>query len=142
VLPSREAEPAAAKLIRLMSMDEKDVDRWVERYVRAWETNAPEDIRAIFTEDARYFTAPFRRPWTGQDAIVKGWLGRKDDQGTWSFRTEDTVICDDLAYVRGVTTYEDNEDFANLWVITLAPDGRASEFVEWWMAVTDPEKMD
>jgi hypothetical protein len=122
-------------------VDRSDVDRWVEGYVRAWGTNAPEDIRALFTEDARYFTAPYRQPWTGHEAIVKGWLGRKDDQGTWKFRSEGAVICGGVAFFRGVTTYEDTE-YSNLWVITLGEDGRASEFVEWWMTVADPEKSD
>jgi uncharacterized protein (TIGR02246 family) len=51
-----------------------DVARWVDGYIRAWKTNDPADIGRLFTEDARYFTAPYRQPWTGRDAIVAGWL--------------------------------------------------------------------
>jgi hypothetical protein len=37
------------------AMERSDVDRWMERYVRAWETNDPGDIGALFTDDARYY---------------------------------------------------------------------------------------
>ena len=28
--------------------------------------------------------------------------------------------------------------FSNIWVIRLAPDGRASSFAEWWVQHPDP----
>jgi hypothetical protein len=110
------------------------VDRWVEGYVRAWETNDPEDIDALFTDDARYYTAPWRKPWSGRDGIVEGWLERKDEQGQWSFRWEVIGIDGDLAFVRGWTDYpHEGETYDNLGVIRVAADGRCSEFTEWWM---------
>lgn len=116
-------------------VDRHIVVRWVDRYVAAWRSNDPDDIRSLFTEDARYFTAPHREPWTGLDAIVAGWLDRKDEPGTWTFRSEVLGIDGNGAFVRGWTTSETEPDCSNLWVITLAPDGRATEFVEWWMEV-------
>jgi SnoaL-like domain len=123
-------------------VDQSEVGRWVEGYLRAWESNAPQDIEALFTEDARYFTAPHRQPWAGRDRIVQGWLGRKDDQGTWTFRWEVVGIDGDTAFVQGVTTYKDLPDYANLWMIRLNKDGRATEFVEWWMDASDADKTD
>ncbi|MGH2661291.1 MAG: YybH family protein [Actinomycetota bacterium] len=115
-------------------MGRNGVRGWVERYVRAWETNDPQDIGSLFTDDATYYTAPFREPWTGRQAIVDGWLDRKDESGDWTFRFEVQGIDGDLAFVRGWTTYRTDSDYSNLWVIRLDPDGRASEFIEWWMA--------
>ncbi|HEX8099649.1 MAG TPA: nuclear transport factor 2 family protein [Actinomycetota bacterium] len=115
-------------------MGESEVQRWVEGYIRAWRSNDPEDIRALFTDDARYFTAPHRDPWAGRDAIVEGWLHRKDEPGQWEFRWEPMAECDGLAFVRGWTDYSDPpKRYSNLWTIRLEDDGRASEFVEWWM---------
>jgi ketosteroid isomerase-like protein len=115
-------------------MDQDTVRDWVARYVHAWETNDPDDIRALFTEDADYYTAPHREPWHGHDGIVSGWLGRKDDQGDWAFSSDVLAVAGDLAFVRGFTEYRtDEEDFSNLWVVRLTPDGRAAEFTEWWM---------
>jgi hypothetical protein len=122
-------------------MERGAVDHWVERYVRAWETNASDDIGDLFTEEATYYTAPYREPWRGRDGIVAAWLDRKDVQGDWSFRHETLSVCDDLALVRGWTEYQTDSDYANLWVIRLSGDGRCSEFTEWWMPVegTAPE---
>jgi uncharacterized protein (TIGR02246 family) len=53
-------------------MSESDrVATWIDGYVRAWNTNDPDDIRALFTPDAGYYTEPFRPPWRGRDQIVE-----------------------------------------------------------------------
>ena len=118
-------------------MDASHAEGWVDRYVRAWSSNDPGEIGDLFTDDARYYTAPYRQPWSGREAIVEGWLDRKDLPGQWGFRYEVLGTSGDLAFVRGWTTYpeDDPAEYSNLWVIRLGPDGRCSEFIEWWMAV-------
>ena len=114
--------------------DAQAVTAWVERYRSAWESNDPEEIVALFTDDARYFTEPFHEPWQGRDAIRDGWLSQRDEPGDAEFRFEILAVCDDLAFVRGWTDYaQPPRSYSNLWVIRLAEDGRASEFTEWWM---------
>ncbi len=109
-------------------------DAWIAGYRRAWESNDSDDIARLFTEDARYYTAPFRDPWQGRDDIVARWIEIKDEPSEWTFRSELLGISDDLGFVRGWTTYTDQKHpLSNLWVIRLAPDGRCSEFTEWWM---------
>jgi ketosteroid isomerase-like protein len=117
----------------MVTVRREDAEAWVDRYVAAWRSNEPDDIRSLFSDDARYFTAPHREPWTGVDAIVEGWLDRKDEPGTWDFRSDVIGTDGSVAFVRGWTTSRVEPDCSNLWVITLGPDGRASEFVEWWM---------
>jgi SnoaL-like domain len=114
-----------------------DVERWVEGYVKAWGTNDPDDIGALFSEDATYYTAPHREPWRGRDGIVHGWLDRQDEQGRWDFEYRVQDMVGDKGYVRGLTTYHDQDesDYANLWEVTLDAEGRCSTFVEWWMVV-------
>ena len=125
-------------------MDEPTVAAWVERYVRAWETNDPATIGGLFTETARYYPRPDGDPWCDRAGIVANWLGRKDEPGTWSFRYQILAVAGDLAFVRGWTHYDDPPDFSNLWVIRFDADGRCLEFTEWWMerdrgdAVTNP----
>ena len=116
-----------------MTLD--DVDRWIAGYVRAWTSNDPADIEALFTDDATYRTEPYAEPWAGRDEIVRGWIDAKDEPGTWEFRSEPLALAADVAFVRGWTTYTDGEPriYHNLWVIELADDGRARAFTEWFM---------
>jgi len=111
----------------------------VERYKRAWASNDPTDIGDLFTDDAAYFTAPFRESWRGRQAIIAGWLGRKDDPGSYQFSYEVLGATDSLAFVQGRTSYPDlvpPKEYSNLWVLRLTADGRCSEFTEWWMEHT------
>jgi hypothetical protein len=107
---------------------------WLDRYLGAWESSDPAAISALFTPDARYHTAPFREPWVGHEEIVAGWLAVGDRPGTWRFEHSLDGQVGAVAYVRGRTTYTDAPAaYSNLWRITLEPDGRCSQFVEWWM---------
>ncbi|WEK12331.1 MAG: nuclear transport factor 2 family protein [Candidatus Microbacterium phytovorans] len=111
---------------------------WMDRYVHAWTTNDPDDVRALFTPDAEYRDGPSTPPWVGQDAILAGWLGQQDEPGTWSFDYELTAVDRDVAVIRGRTTYTGSTDksdlYDNLMVIRLDPDGRARSFTDWWIA--------
>jgi ketosteroid isomerase-like protein len=121
-------------------VDRNDVERWVDRYVEAWLTNDPGQIAALFTEDAAYYTAPYREPWRGRDAIVAGWMERNDEPN-WDFRFEVQAVDGDFGFVRGVTTYgEGPVEYSNLWVIRLDGEGRCSEFTEWWMEHKPPQQ--
>jgi SnoaL-like domain len=111
--------------------------RWMEGYLRAWTSNAPDDIRALFTEDARYLTDPWGDPVQGQDAIVEDWTARGDEQGTWEFSWSPVAVTDDVAVVQGETRYARGTNYSNLWIIRLDPDGRAREFTEYWMDQSD-----
>jgi ketosteroid isomerase-like protein len=116
-------------------VNEQTVTEWVNAYVRAWESNSPQDIGTMFTDDAVYYTAPHREPWRGREGIVAGWIDHQDEPGEWTFRHELVAVAGDLAFVRGWTDYADGDRFSNLWVIRLEADGRCSEFTEWWMEI-------
>ncbi len=111
---------------------------WVDGYIRAWTSNDPRDIGALFTEDAEYYTAPFRPPWRGREQIVEGWLDRRDKPGEATFEWHPVAVADDVAIIRGTTAYPE-ETFSNLWVIRLDSDGRCREFTEWWMEQPVPD---
>jgi uncharacterized protein (TIGR02246 family) len=120
-------------------MDRADAAAWIDRYVRAWETNDPEDIGSLFTTDAAYYTNPFAEPWRGQDAIVRGWLSRKDEPGAATFRYEVLATTTVSAIVRGWTHYLDPpREYSNIWLIHFDQQGRCREFTEWWMARPAP----
>jgi hypothetical protein len=117
--------------------DEQDaaIRRWLAGYEQAWASNDPDDIRALFTDDAEYRTAPWRDPWRGVDEIVENWLERRDEPDTYTFRWEVLDASPRRHFVRGETTYLGDEPsrYSNLWIVELAPNGRARGFTEWWM---------
>jgi SnoaL-like domain len=115
-------------------VEERDIATWVEGYIKAWNSNNPEDIGRLFTDEALYFTAPFREPWRGRDEIVSGWIEKKDEPDTTEFSYDVEAIDGSLGIVRGRTIYKDPlEQYSNLWQIRLDESGRCYEFVEWWM---------
>ena len=116
------------------------IEEWVQGYVKAWTSDEPEDIAALFTEEARYFTEPYAQPWVGRGAIVREWIARGDSGNEWSFEHEIVCECGGIGVVRGVTRYGPEtsgevagKTYHNVWLVRLTPDGRAREFTEWWM---------
>jgi hypothetical protein len=115
-----------------------ELNEWMSGYRRAWQSNDPDDIRGLFTEDALYRVEPWSEPWRGQDAIVENWLARRDEPETTTFSWSALVVTDDIAVVQGETVYVSDATYSNLWVIRLDADGRATEFTEWWMDQARP----
>jgi hypothetical protein len=110
---------------------------WMSGYRRAWESNDPEEIGALFADNASYYNEPFAAPAIGRDAIVAHWLERADAPGTTTFTWSSLVETDDVAIVQGETLYP-HDRYSNLWVIRLDSDGHATEFTEWWMDQAKP----
>lgn len=105
----------------------------MDGYLRAWESNAPDDIRALFVDDGEYRFAPYDDPHVGHDAIVAAWLDGQDEPGNHTFTWHPAGLDGDTAFVEGDTVYSDGRRYANLWVIRFAEDGRAHSFTEWYM---------
>lgn len=116
-------------------MNVEAVETWLEGYIKAWGSNNPQEIGALFADDALYYTAPFREPWRGREAIVAGWIDIHDEPDNYTFRHEVLATEDNLGVVRGWTTYlNPPAEYSNLWLIRFDDQGRATEFTEWWMA--------
>ena len=115
------------------------LQEWVEAYIRAWNSNDPDDIGALFTDDALYYTEPFAEPWRGREQIVERWLERKDEPGQTTFDWRPLVVTPEKAVVVGTATYlAPPRVYSNLWVIRLNDEGRCLEFTEWWMEQPAP----
>jgi len=128
-------------------MDRTDVERWLEGYLRAWKSDDPDEVAALFTEDAIYSPFPWPREdryWRGRDKIVEKWIGHGDSKIGWRFEHDILAVDGDTAVVEGWTHYDRGqgdpwaEAYANVWLIRLNDDGRAREFVEWWVAKPEP----
>ena len=115
-----------------------DVEAWLEAYRRAWRSDDPDQIRALFTEDATYHPSPFGKPWQGREAIVDKWIEAGDSHVAWEFESQVLAVDGEVGVVRGLTSYaahdgEPEAVYSNIWVIRLAADGRATEFSDWWV---------
>ena len=123
-------------------MDRQGVERWIESYRKAWGSDAPEDIAALFTEEVTYSPYPWPRGenrWVGRDAVIAKWIGRGDSKIGWRFDHEILAVEGYTAIIEGWTYYDRGEGeawdeaYANVWLVRFAPDGRAREFAEWWV---------
>jgi ketosteroid isomerase-like protein len=119
-------------------MTRTDFEHWLKGYEAAWRTDDPAQIGALFTDDATYSTLPFREPWRGREVIVKNWLTQGDSKNEWTFEGEVVAAEGETGVVQGLTTYAATATspeavYANIWVVRLAPDGRATSFAEWWI---------
>lgn len=115
-------------------MNYHQFETWIDGYECAWASNASEDIGRLFAGDARYYPTPYSQPWVGRDEIIRQWIDRKDEPGTYSFRYEMLAVTDTHGILRGWTTYhEPSTEYSNIWVVQLDDAGQCTEFIEWWV---------
>ena len=130
-------------------MDRAGFEDWLRRYFDAWASNDPQDVADLFTEDAIYSPFPWPREdrhWRGRDVIVKQWLAHGDSKRPWRFEHQILAVEGDAAVIEGWTDYDPTDEeplgdaYANVWLVRFAPDGRAREFVEWWIQRPRPSE--
>lgn len=126
-------------------MTHDDVQRWLDRYIEAWQTYDGATIADLFAEDAVYRYVPWGEPVKGRDTIVNDWLNPtpprgRDEPGTWKARYEPLVVEGDSAVAIGETWYfadasqsEETHHYWNLWPLRFDADGRCTEFTEYFM---------
>jgi ketosteroid isomerase-like protein len=120
------------------------VQAWLDAYVRAWQSWDPGAIADLWTEDCiwRY---PFGVRARGRVAITAEWLAERhlDDDGGYDAHHEPIAIDGDIVVAHGRTRFFDPASgethvvYDNLWVLRFGPDGRCSEFHEWFAGPTD-----
>jgi ketosteroid isomerase-like protein len=109
------------------------LERWMDGYTTAWDSNDADDIGALFTDDAVYRSYPWAEPARGRAAIVRLWLDGADEPGDHRFAWHELGRDGDRRFVQGRTEYTDGRTYENLWIIDLDADGRARSFTEWYM---------
>jgi hypothetical protein len=127
-------------------MDHASAQRWLDAYAHAWLTYDPEEIGALFTEDAVYHYDPFTEPLHGRDAIVASWLDEdaRDPVGTYDGHYEPVLVAGDRVVANGRSRYFEADgttlkaEFDNLFLLRFAADGRCAEYREWYMRLPKP----
>jgi ketosteroid isomerase-like protein len=134
-----EAKPAA-------KLTHEAVQAWLDAYAHAWETYDPDEIGALWTEDAEYRWHPADEPEQGREAIVHGWLNPggdpngRDAAGTYRGQYRPYAVDGNRAVAIGTSSYWTDASrttldrvYYNNWLLEFAPDGRCRSFTEYWM---------
>jgi ketosteroid isomerase-like protein len=114
-------------------MDRDALSRWVDAYERAWRAPGVEALDALFTEDATYSTAPYESPHAGLAAIRAMWEAGRSPGEAFSMASEVVAVEGDVGVVRVAVHYTAprDQEYRDLWIVRLAPDGRCASFEEW-----------
>ena len=126
-----------------MSIDTQSVQRWLDAYSHAWQTYDPNEIGALFSEDAEYLY----HPWDtgddvvrGREAIIANWLENRDKAGAYRGKYHPLLIQGDQAVTTGMSRYYSDDTQAtlerayhNLWVLRFDDAGQCRSFTEWYM---------
>ena len=124
-------------------MDERAVAAWLDGYSQAWGTYDPDQIGALFSEDAIYCYDPFQEPVRGREALVADWIKDRDEAGTYEGRYRPILVAGDQAVARGYSRYFDTNgavqrEYDNLFLLRFDADGRCAEYREWYMRKPKP----
>jgi hypothetical protein len=109
------------------------LERWITGYLKAWNSNEPSDIAALFSETAEYRSYPWAAPAVGPQTIVALWLSGADEAGDHEFTWHPLGADGGRHFVQGRTVYADGRVYENLWIVDLDGDGRCVRFTEWYM---------
>jgi ketosteroid isomerase-like protein len=118
-------------------MDRDQVTHWVAAYEAAWRAAGTGALAGIFATDAVYRQGPYDEPVSGLPAIARMWEAERDGPAEVFTMTSAIVAADgDTAVVRAEVRYGDpvTQEWRDLWIIRLGPDGRCTSFEEWPIA--------
>lgn len=108
--------------------------RWITDYETAWRTEGVESLGRLFTRDATYQAAPFDEPLAGLAEIERFWEDeREGPDEVFTLTSEIVAAQGDTAIARLEVVYGSSPErvYRDLWIITLADDGRCRHFEEW-----------
>jgi len=134
-------------------MDRIAVQTWLDRYVEAWKTYDPDQVAALFADDATYRYHPYDpddEVVRGRDAIVRDWIepdgnaSTRDQPGTYDGKYEVYAVDGDRAVAVGWSRYWSDAErkkldrtYDNVFLLRFDEAGRCVDFVELYMKRPD-----
>jgi ketosteroid isomerase-like protein len=127
-------------------MDQAGFQRWLDAYVSAWQSYDGDAIGALFTDDAEYLYHPWDpEPVKGREAIVKDWLGNKDEPGSWRASYTATSCAEGICVATGTSEYLTDDRLAvdrffyNVFLCRFDDGDQCSSFTEYYMERPKPK---
>lgn len=125
-------------------MTRDEVQRWLDRYIAAWQSYDPDAIGELFSDDAEYRYHPWDEPVRGRAEIVRAWVApagsqsQRDEPGSWDARYEPYVVDGDRAVAVGWSRYFAHGDtpekvYHNSYLLEFDGDGRCRTFTEYYV---------
>jgi uncharacterized protein (TIGR02246 family) len=109
--------------------------RWLDAYFAAWISNDPDDVAALFVEDATYSTGPFAELWAGREAIVRRWTSGAQEDVEHAYEIlaieGDTAIAHWNVKARAEGSETARSEWDGILLVTFAQDGRCRSHREW-----------
>jgi uncharacterized protein (TIGR02246 family) len=107
----------------------------MDRYRDAWISNDPDQVRALFTEDAVYAVSPWKEPWAGREEIVRRWTSEAQQDVRLDY--EVLAVEGDLAAIHWHVHARAAGDpvaieYDGVLTARFAADGRCAEHREWF----------
>ena len=134
-------------------MDHPTLQDWLDRYVEAWKSYDPDQVAALFAEDATYRYHPYDEGdalLNGRAAIVADWTepegnaSTRDEPGTYDAHYEPFAVDEDRAVAVGWSRYWTDATqstldriYHNVFLLRFDEDGRCSDFTELFMKGPD-----
>jgi uncharacterized protein (TIGR02246 family) len=109
---------------------------WVDAWRRAWPARDPEPLAAVYAEDARFRSHPFREPHEGREGVL--------EYARWAFADQERldgcwfgepVVAGDRATVEyWAVLAEAGEEvtIAGAALLRFGPDGRVRDQRDYW----------
>jgi hypothetical protein len=122
-----------------MAVDRATVARWLDDYVRAWETYDAAAIGRLFSEDVVYRYHPYDEPVVGRVALVEDWLSDTDPPGSFEAHYEPVAVDGSVGVATGTSTYFDDqrtkvvEIFDNCFLLEFDSEARCRDFTEYYI---------
>jgi len=116
-------------------MDADSFHDWLERYFAAWASNDPDQVRALFGQDAVYSYGPFRDDDArGREEIARRWVGGGVRPGlrTWF---EPLAVDGERGVARWRVSFDDQNgrvELDGILVLDFDADGRCTLHREWY----------
>ncbi len=117
------------------------MEGWLAGYGKAWESQDPDQLHSLFSDDAAYEETPFDRHMRGIDEIREYWATGGEFQREIEFRYE--VLATDPAIARWWATYLRTQDggrskLDGIFLLEFDDKGRCTSLKEWWHAHPRP----
>lgn len=119
-------------------MDRAGAQRWLERYVEAWQANDRDLIADLFSDEVSYRYHPYDEPVVGRDKLVDSWLESPDDPDSWEAEYWPYALEGDRLVAIGKSRYNATDQhpartYYNAFLIEFDDKGRCREFTEYYL---------